>query len=152
MNPRRSKYVITLALLFLRPSLGTAQDTPTKVEGGYREVLVSAGYMTAIGAGIGAAMLAFKDEPHKNLRFITIGAASGFFVGTAFGAYTALSPSFSMNSEEPKDSPVLYKYKPNPLENHTSLPMPHDINLQPVFDLDSGRLTAMNIHLKLADF
>ncbi len=44
------------------------------------------------GALVGAAALAFTEEPEDHLNYIAIGAGVGVIVGTAYGVYTATRP------------------------------------------------------------
>lgn len=70
-------------------SAGTAHagvDTDEKFE----TVFTSAGYSTALGAGIGAALLAFTANPKEKFHYITTGASVGFLGGTALGGYLVL--------------------------------------------------------------
>ena len=52
-----------------------------------REFLVSATYGTLVGAMVGAASLAFEDEPSENLQRIARGASLGLYAGIALGIY-----------------------------------------------------------------
>lgn len=54
-------------------------------------VLRNALYGGALGAVVGAALLAFKDHPGDHLEFVTVGAASGVLVGVAWGMYDSAS-------------------------------------------------------------
>lgn len=87
-----SRWIIALALAAfaaVMPCGGKAMadvDTEEKFE----TVFTSAGYSTALGAGIGAALLAFTTEPKDNIHYITTGAAAGFLGGTALGGYLVL--------------------------------------------------------------
>ncbi len=68
---------------------GTAHagvDTDEKFE----TVFTSAGYSTALGAGIGAALLAFTANPKEKFHYITTGASVGFLGGAALGGYLVL--------------------------------------------------------------
>lgn len=72
--------LVLLAALAL-PKAARADDIALQ------KVLRNAMYGGALGALMGTAFLAFKDKPGDHLEFITIGAASGVLVGTAWGIY-----------------------------------------------------------------
>ncbi len=85
---RNLTLVILFGLASLRP-FGTAlADSATEEK--FETVFTSAGYSTALGAGIGAALLAFTADPKKNLGYITTGASVGFLGGAALGSYLVL--------------------------------------------------------------
>ena len=85
-------------LLFL---LVTALPLPSRaygqssLESSFQDMFVTAGYSAAAGAAIGAAALAFQDNPGRNLKFISIGASVGFVGGLLFGGWVALSPALA---------------------------------------------------------
>ncbi|MDE3269706.1 MAG: hypothetical protein OYH77_05425 [Pseudomonadota bacterium] len=56
------------------------------------DLIVIAGYSTAIGAAVGAAMLAFTDKPGKHISYLYRGAAIGFLGGALVGSYVVFSP------------------------------------------------------------
>lgn len=56
------------------------------------DLIVTAGYSTALGAAVGAAVLAFTENPGKNLAYLYRGAAVGFLGGAIVGAYVVFSP------------------------------------------------------------
>ncbi|MEY4630691.1 MAG: hypothetical protein RIQ81_811 [Pseudomonadota bacterium] len=59
----------------------------------FETVFVTAGYSTALGAGIGLALLAFTPDPGDRMqRYIATGAATGFLSGAALGGYLVLRP------------------------------------------------------------
>lgn len=60
----------------------------------FRSLLMISGYSTAIGAAIGAALLAFTSEPGENLSYVARGAAVGFLGGATAGAFLVFSPLF----------------------------------------------------------
>lgn len=64
-----------------RPQAARADDIKLQ------KILRNALYGGAVGALIGGALLAFKDNPGDHLDFITVGAASGVLVGVAWGIY-----------------------------------------------------------------
>lgn len=86
----------TIAASAIAPAI---QAADMALESKYQDVFVSAGYATALGAGIGAALLSFQDKPTEHLKYVAVGASVGFFAGTAFGTYMVLKPSFALNDE-----------------------------------------------------
>lgn len=96
--------LMRLLLLFLSltalslPSIARAQSS---LETGFQDMFVTAGYSAAAGAAIGAAALAFQDNPSRNLKFISIGASVGFVGGLLFGGWVALSPALAAGPSRP---------------------------------------------------
>ena len=78
------------ASCLLLPQNGRADiETEEKFE----TVFITAGYSTALGAGIGLALLAFTPNPGDRMeRYIATGAATGFLTGAALGGYLVLRP------------------------------------------------------------
>lgn len=88
LNCRKIAFCIIASFGWVK-SAGTAHasvDTDEKFE----TVFTSAGYSTALGAGIGAALLAFTANPKEKFHYITTGASVGFLGGTALGGYLVL--------------------------------------------------------------
>lgn len=52
-------------------------------------IFQSTAYGAIIGAMVGAAFLAFEDNPGDNMQFLYQGAAVGALAGTAYGFYEA---------------------------------------------------------------
>lgn len=75
--------VVAFALLMglTQPQAALADDIA------FKRVLRNAFYGGAVGALVGAALLAFKDSPSDHLNFISVGAGAGVLVGTAWGVY-----------------------------------------------------------------
>jgi hypothetical protein len=87
-NSRKIAFCVFASLGWLHFA-GTARasvDTDEKFE----TVFTSAGYSTALGAGIGAALLAFTANPKEKFHYITTGASVGFLGGAALGGYLVL--------------------------------------------------------------
>ena len=79
----KSIIVIVIAAMILSCStFGFAQST-----GGI--ILEDGLYGTVIGALVGAAVLAFKDEPGDHLDYMARGAGIGAVAGVLFGVYEA---------------------------------------------------------------
>lgn len=74
---------IFLILTFLTPSTYAAVGEDNKM----REFLTSAAYGTLVGALIGAASLAFVDNPDDELQRVAKGASLGLYAGIALGIY-----------------------------------------------------------------
>jgi hypothetical protein len=97
---RRTSFLnCALALWFAAFTSSVKADNVAEEK--FHDVFVTAGYSTAFGAALGAAMLAFKENPSQNLRFITLGASIGFITGSALGSYLALSPTFASEETDP---------------------------------------------------
>lgn len=60
----------------------------------FRDLLLTAGYSTAIGAALGTALLTFTDKPSENLGYIARGAAIGFLAGALVGSVLVFTPLF----------------------------------------------------------
>jgi hypothetical protein len=78
---------VTLTAGLALPDTARADDIKLQ------KILRNAMYGGAVGALIGAALLAFKDDPGDHLQFITVGAASGVLVGVAWGIYDSATDS-----------------------------------------------------------
>lgn len=68
---------------FTLSGVGYAQD-PAVVD-----IFKDGFYGGLAGALVGAAALAFTDEPEDHLNYIAIGAGVGVIAGTAYGIYSA---------------------------------------------------------------
>ena len=98
-----------LSKLFILLSLITASSSYSQVvttEQRFQDLFVTAGYGTAFGAAMGAAVLSFQNQPEENLRFVAIGASIGFITGSIFGSYVVFSPVFQ-NRQASVVSPML---------------------------------------------
>jgi hypothetical protein len=82
-----------LILIFLSPKL-LAQDAE---DNKMREFLTSAAYGTLVGALVGAASLAFVDNPDDELQKVAKGASLGLYAGIALGIYVT-----QFHSDEPE--------------------------------------------------
>jgi hypothetical protein len=102
---KRGQKILVAAIaagFLLLPRNGRADiETEEKFE----TVFVTAGYSTALGAGIGLALIAFTPDPGDRMqRYIATGAATGFLAGSALGGYLVLRPdSDSMRPTEKLD-------------------------------------------------
>ncbi len=64
-----------------------------------KEFLTSAAYGTLVGALVGAASLAFVDNPGDDLQRVAKGASLGLYAGIALGIYVT---QFYENKPEPE--------------------------------------------------
>jgi len=75
-----------------------------------RTFLVACGYGTAIGAAVGAASLAFTDDPGSKLNNIAKGASLGLYTGIGVGLYLNSQPNYQEDvTFVPVVSPVFQK-------------------------------------------
>tara|TARA_B100001248_G_scaffold260398_1_gene248494 strand:- start:1674 stop:2063 length:390 start_codon:yes stop_codon:yes gene_type:complete len=95
----------TLLSLFLVlcffSSVAQAQSEDTKM----REFLISCTYGTLVGAMVGAASIAFEDEPSEKLQNIARGASLGLYSGIALGVY--VTNFYGKQSPEEEISPEM---------------------------------------------
>lgn len=119
-----------------------AAASPMTLEHKYQEVFVSAGYATALGAAVGAALLSFKDDPSNNLRYVAIGASVGFFAGTAFGTYLVVAPSFALNDND----------KVTPTEFNATDAKQYQLVVQPTVSTSSWHIRGVETGMVLARF
>ena len=75
------------------------QETKISTEDQFHELFITAGYSTAFGAALGAAVLGLQSDPSGKLGYIAVGASLGFIVGSFLGSYIVLAPSFSETVE-----------------------------------------------------
>lgn len=99
-KPSHQILVIAIAACaLLLPKTGRA-DVETEEK--FETVFISAGYSTALGAGIGLALLAFTPDPGNRMqRYIATGAATGFLAGATLGGYLVLRPD--VDSSQPAE-------------------------------------------------
>lgn len=110
----RLSRLLSLFLLLTALSLPSSLRAQSSLESGFQDMFVTAGYSAAAGAAIGAAALAFQDNPSRNLKFISIGASVGFVGGLLFGGWVALSPALAEGPSrpDPLSPPQLYTNSP----------------------------------------
>lgn len=131
---------LTATLGFVKST--AADASALTLEHKYQEVFVSAGYATALGAAVGAALLSFKDDPTNNLRYVAIGASVGFFAGTAFGTYLVVAPSFAMKDDD----------KMMPTEFNATDAKPYQLVVQPTVSTQSWKIKGVETGMVLARF
>lgn len=74
-----------------------------------RTFLVACGYGTAIGAAVGAASLAFTDDPGSKLSNIAKGASLGLYTGIGVGLYLNSQPNYQEDTSMPVIFPLFQK-------------------------------------------
>ena len=82
----RTTILMILLMAFISgifPEKAAAQDD------GFKIVLRDVFYGALVGALVGGALLAFREDPKDDLDLIIRGAAIGVFAGVAFGLYQA---------------------------------------------------------------
>ncbi|MEI7973929.1 MAG: hypothetical protein WCH11_06140 [Bdellovibrio sp.] len=85
-----------LFFLILFPFVSRASDLTRSSEAqNWSQFLKSCGYGTLIGAGLGAASLAFVEDPGSKLSNLARGASLGLYIGIGVGAYLWNTPSES---------------------------------------------------------
>jgi len=70
----------------------------------FQDLFTTAGYATAFGAALGAAMLSFTSNPQNELRYVAVGASIGFISGSLLGTYMIFSPMLLARHETPPES------------------------------------------------
>lgn len=105
---------VSLALAFATfttPTRANVSVDPHKMH----DLIVIAGYSTALGAAVGAAMLAFTEKPSKNFSYLYRGAAIGFLGGALIGSYVVFSPLLMPEPySAPTDAAEHLNYIPDP--------------------------------------
>jgi len=76
---------VVVALLLVSLTLMMFPGRAEAYENDVQEVLQSSFYGGLTGALIGAAFLAFRDEPGDHLEDISVGAGVGVILGTLYG-------------------------------------------------------------------
>jgi hypothetical protein len=82
--------LISLISFFAQPSFAEESDR-------MRRFLVACGYGTLIGAAVGAASLAFTDDPGSKTMNIAKGASLGLYGGIGVGLYLSSQSQASEN-------------------------------------------------------
>ena len=84
-----------------------------------REFVMSATYGVLAGTLVGAASLAFTDQPGENLQRVARGASLGLYLGIALGAYVVYGVP-----DEPSDADIYQQPGYPGLEGGAPLPPP----------------------------
>lgn len=101
----RALYSAILALMILASSPTFAVQTFSTQER-FQDLFITAGYGTAFGAAMGAALLSFQDQPDQSLRYVAVGASLGFIGGSLLGSYIVFSPVFQVTKERDSHLPL----------------------------------------------
>jgi hypothetical protein len=104
----------------------------------FDDMFITAGYGTALGAALGAAMLSFQAEPDQNLRQIAVGASIGFIGGSLLGSYVVFSPVFISDSKQLPESRQLAQHE--------------NFSIQPIIDWNSKDVVGVQSQWKIASF
>jgi hypothetical protein len=87
--------LLVLAMGIYTPS-AMAQGGPSAE----REFIMSCTYGVLAGTLVGAASLAFTDQPGENLKMVARGASIGLYIGIGLGVYTAYILPGQLEKEE----------------------------------------------------
>ena len=113
----------------------------SSLEEKFQDIFVTAGYSTAMGAAIGAALLSFQENPSSHLRYVAIGASVGFIGGSALGTFFAVSPSVRFtNDSQPQAIVAIPRHKER------------QVIRSPVIDAHSLQVSAVQTGLVLGRF
>lgn len=104
MKIKTFAFLATAILTSSIPSGLYAQSFSTQER--FQDMFVTAGYGTAFGAAMGAALLSFQDEPDQSLRYVAVGASLGFIGGSLLGSYIVFSPVFQVEKERESQLPL----------------------------------------------
>lgn len=129
----------TFLALFLINSKVQAQTAEER----FQDLFITAGYATAFGAALGAASLAFYEQPEIHLQHIAVGASLGFIGGSVLGGYLIFSPIIGDNNESTTPSLV-----DSGLLNGNDF----RVGIRPVFDPKNQKLLSAEIGASLLQF
>ncbi|MFK7873932.1 MAG: hypothetical protein AB8C84_12335 [Oligoflexales bacterium] len=90
------KIFVVITLLGALASPAHSQN----MEQRFQDLFITAGYSTAFGAAMGAAIMGLSigsNNSTNSLDYIAQGASLGFIVGSALGSYVVFSPMFDVN-------------------------------------------------------
>ena len=88
-------FFITLMSLCLN-----SQAQTRLTEERFQDLFITAGYSTAFGAALGAAVIGLSNNPSENVKYIAMGASLGFIVGSVFGSYIVFMPMIAAHNEQ----------------------------------------------------
>ncbi|NRA67060.1 MAG: hypothetical protein HRU19_21405 [Pseudobacteriovorax sp.] len=108
----RSIALFFFSLLWLFTQQNTANAQVVNTQERFQDLFISAGYGTAFGASLGAAVLPFQSNPEKNLRLVAIGASIGFIAGSVMGSYLILTPDSPTTYTKNKNSSTRFLLEP----------------------------------------
>lgn len=119
------------------PQRAAAQAT---TEERFHDLFITAGYATAFGAAMGAALLSFHEEPQNHLRYIAVGASLGFIGGSLLGTYFIFAPALLGEDMRLEDQDML-----------VGVP-DRGIVIRPVYDVQTRRVSAFETGMTLLKF
>lgn len=155
---RRFHSLLLAVALFV--SFGASVAKAQTTEERFQDLFVTAGYATAFGAALGAAMLSFVPDPAGELRYVAYGASLGFIGGSLMGTYVIFSPMISMeqspsiHNEAVADSDIVTAKStaaPQLAANRYQAPR-SGLVLTPVMDGKTGRVESLSGTWTLATF
>jgi hypothetical protein len=134
-------FVLLLGLSTLAtPASAYSQSTEER----FQDLFITAGYSTAFGAAMGAALLAFANDPASRLSYVAMGASLGFIGGSLLGTYMIFSPLVVENSH------------PSSVQSHSlwaHLPSEkRAVAIQPIWDMESQTLLGLGASWSLVRF
>ncbi|MEZ4742421.1 MAG: hypothetical protein R3B45_08245 [Bdellovibrionota bacterium] len=132
---------IGLSILPVQATNAVAQSSDTEER--FHDLFIIAGYSTAFGAALGAAVLGLTANPSSKLNYVYAGASIGFICGSIFGTYVVFSPMLVDSSVEvPSDAGLVFNMK-------ASYPI---VTVHPLIDLDKGSLYGIKANFNLMAF
>ena len=147
--PRAIKLMLVLFILG-SSSRGLCQLTVTTTEK-FNNLFTTAGYSTAFGAALGAAVLGLSKKPSTNLRYIGIGASIGFISGSLLGVLTSFIMPSSFQQTQGESSLGQHGGLLAPSFKH-QVPRPDKpfhLYLQPIFNDADLQLNGMSAGIVL---
>ena len=124
---------------FSKPSVA---ETKEATEEHFQNLFITAGYSTAFGAALGAAILGLSERPGSKLRYIAVGASVGFIAGSLLGTCVIFYPAFSSGGRTNQASRAL-----EVIPTKTNA-----VYISPIFDQSSNRLRTVQAAALLAEF
>lgn len=158
--PARTHCLVLAGAIFL--GLGSSRATAQSTEERFQDLFVTAGYATAFGAALGAAMLSFVSDPASELRYVAYGASLGFIGGSVMGTYVIFSPMLSLeNQNKENDGAIVAQGSSSgPAKNGDSRFLASNqpqtyrpgLRITPAIDRISGRMESLTGTLTIATF
>ena len=106
----------------------------------FQDLFITAGYATAFGAALGAAILSFQPQPERHLRYVAMGASLGFISGSVIGSYIIFSPALAASDEAPRNTLLI---------DHSEI---KGIVVRPVINTRKGTLIGLESAMTLVEF
>jgi len=140
---QRIKHVILALVLVVTAFTAVGRSASAQTtEDRFHDLFITAGYSTAFGAALGAAILSFSDEPATDLRYVAMGASLGFIGGSVLGAYMIFAPMIAA-TDEPVGST---------LTAQETSKKDRAIVIRPVYSTASSRFTQVEAGMTLFRF